>query len=238
MWGSPASAGPWRADPDRVWRPAELVAYVLGGEPLFPPGQGWSYADTNYILLGMIIEKCTGRTYYAELARRILKPFGLADTVPADRRRIPGLVCGYAGKRSPFRRPGRTLEKGRFVINPQLEWTGGGLASTARDLARWGDRFGRGKAFPRRLMAPFLAGVPARTGPGERYGLGVILRESPHGPVLGHTGWFPGYVAIMSHYQKQGLTVALQFNTSRNGGVVGRLRSYADRCAAILLDRR
>ena len=51
------------ADMQRVWRPEELVAYVLDTEPLFPAGAGWSYADTNYILVGMIIERVTGRPF-------------------------------------------------------------------------------------------------------------------------------------------------------------------------------
>jgi D-alanyl-D-alanine carboxypeptidase len=51
-------------DPDKIWKPAELVAYILDKPPLFPAGQGWSYADTNYILAAMVFEKATGRRYY------------------------------------------------------------------------------------------------------------------------------------------------------------------------------
>jgi D-alanyl-D-alanine carboxypeptidase len=58
------------ANPEKVWKPAELVAYLLGGKPPFPAGQGWDYSDTNYIVLGMIIEKVTGKTFYEEATRR------------------------------------------------------------------------------------------------------------------------------------------------------------------------
>src|SRR5215470_257574 len=43
-----------RKDPDRIWKPAEMIAYIFDAKPLFPAGQGWSYADTNYIIAGMI----------------------------------------------------------------------------------------------------------------------------------------------------------------------------------------
>jgi len=61
-------------DPDRVWRPEELVGFILDREPLFAAGEGWSYADTNYIVLGMILERIAGRTFYEELKRRVLVP--------------------------------------------------------------------------------------------------------------------------------------------------------------------
>src|SRR6187402_2102286 len=61
------------ANPDKVWKPAELVAYLLGEKPPFAAGKGWDYSDTNYIVLGVIIEKVTGRKFYDEATRRLLK---------------------------------------------------------------------------------------------------------------------------------------------------------------------
>jgi D-alanyl-D-alanine carboxypeptidase len=61
-----------REAPDRFWSPQELVATILDEPPLFPAGKGWAYSDTNYILVGMIIEKITHKSYYDELTTRIL----------------------------------------------------------------------------------------------------------------------------------------------------------------------
>src|SRR5690349_13969021 len=72
-----------RKDPDRIWKPAELIAYIFDAKPLFPAGQGWSYADTNYIIAGMIFERVTGKTVYGEVERRILKPMKLERTIPS-----------------------------------------------------------------------------------------------------------------------------------------------------------
>ena len=62
------------ANPDRVWKPEELIAYILDTQPPFAAGKGWDYSDTNYIVLGMIIEKVTGTSYYDLAKARLLNP--------------------------------------------------------------------------------------------------------------------------------------------------------------------
>ena len=79
-----------KADPDKVWKPAELVAYVLDAKPLFEAGKGWSYADTDYILAGMAAERACGKPLFEEIERRLIKPLKLEKTVPSDRRVIAG----------------------------------------------------------------------------------------------------------------------------------------------------
>jgi len=90
------------AQPDKHWRPEELVSYVLDEPASFPAGQGWEYSDTNFILLGMILEEVSGEPCYALIQRRVLDPLGLENTVPSNGRRIPGLIMGYAGPGNPF----------------------------------------------------------------------------------------------------------------------------------------
>jgi len=203
------------ASPDRVWKPEELLSYVLDTAPPFAAGAGWEYSDTNYIVLGMIVERVTGRPFYEEARRRLLAPLGLARTVPSDSRVIPGLAQGYAGPNNPFGGADAMIVKGRFAINPQFEWTGGGYASTAEDLARWGRALYTGRAFDRSLMTEVLRGVPARMlGPETTYGLGVIIRQTPHGPAYGHSGFFPGYVTEMAYFPELRAAFAVQVNTS------------------------
>ena len=52
------------ADPDRIWKPAELVAFVFDQEPLFEAGTDFAYSDTNYIILAMVLEEVTGKSMY------------------------------------------------------------------------------------------------------------------------------------------------------------------------------
>ena len=203
------------ANPDKDWRPAELIAYLLDTPAPFAAGEGWEYSDSNYILLGMIIERVTGNRYYAEMQRRLLDPLGLRNTVPSDSRTIPGLVQGYAGPNNPFGGTDAMIVNGRFAINPQFEWTGGGIASTSEDLARWAKAMYEGRGYPSALMAQAIDGVPARgLGQNTRYGLGVILRQTPLGLTYGHSGFFPGYLTEVMYFPDTKVAIAVQTNTS------------------------
>jgi len=251
-------------DPDRVWRPEELVAYILDHEPVFPihaartddpvPGgrdadeteresnvPNWSYADTNYILVGMIIERLTGEPFYDTVRRTILEAHNLGGIVPQDRRDIPNLTGGYV-------RPGGDLLKvegdnmapppdGVYVINPQFEWTGGGFATTSRDLARWTRLHFGGDMIGHEMMEQMLDAVEARPlGPGERYGLGVQIRAGALGDVLGHGGYFPGYLSETAYYPSIDLALSIQVNTSTISRELNprALRATLDACASAI----
>jgi len=202
-------------NPDKVWKPAELIAYLLDEKPPFEAGKGWDYSDTNYIVLGMIIEKVTGKRFYDEANRRLLKPLKLNDTIPQDGPRLKGVVQGYAGPNNPFGGKDEMIHGGKFAINPQFEWTGGGYASTALDLARWAKMIYEGRAYSPDLLTQVLDGVPApMLGRETRYGLGVIIRKTTAGTSYGHSGFFPGYMTDMMYFPDQKIAVAVQVNTS------------------------
>lgn len=202
------------ANPAKVWKPEEEIAYLFDTKAAFAAGQGWDYSDTNYIVLGMIIERITKSTYYEQVRQRVLKPLKLNDTVPSNGRRIPGLAQGYAGEKNPFGGADAMLVNGEFVINPQFEWTGGGMASTSADLAHWGKLMYEGKAFDPAMLPEMFNGVPARLGPETKYGLGVIIRPTKLGVTYGHSGFFPGYLTEMLYFPDHKFALALQVNTS------------------------
>jgi len=200
----------------RSFAPRELIGYVLDEEPLFPPGEGFAYTDTGYVLLGLVIEKATGESYYDGVTRRFLEPIGLAQTSPSDRRDLAGLVPGYLADDNPFGLPAKTLtEDGLLVFHPGLEWTAGGFVSNSRDLARWGAALFGGVAMPGDYLPLLLASAPIDpTRPAARYGLGVAEFRGGHfGDVYGHAGWIPGYTSSLRHYTDHGVTIAFQVNT-------------------------
>lgn len=227
-----------RANPDKAWKPEELIAYVLDKKPLFAAGKGWSYADTNYILIGMIFERATGKKLYAEVARRILRPLGLTDTIPSDRRALPGVITGYSRPNSPFGFEGRVIVDGKFIINPQMEWTGGGFASTAGDLARWARALYDGKVLGKAELDQMLAGVDATQGRGAggSYGLAVQIRSSDWGTSYGHGGWFPGYLSEMEYFPEKKIAIAVQFNTDNGRQLKRGPRAYIAEVMRIILN--
>jgi D-alanyl-D-alanine carboxypeptidase len=214
-------------NPMKVWTPEERLAYLFGETAKFEPGKGWDYSDTNYIVLGMIIEKVTGKKFYDEANRRLIKPLDLDDTIPQESPKMKGVVQGYAGAGNPFGGKDAMIENGKFVINPQLEWTGGGYASTSQDLARWAKMMYEGKAYDPSLLPQVLDGVAApMLGKDSRYGLGVIIRQTQAGTSYGHSGFFPGYLTDMMYFPEARVAIAVQVNTSVGkdlGKPLGRL---------------
>ena len=203
------------ANPEKSWKPAELVAYLLDERPPFEAGKGWDYSDTNYIVLGMIIEKVTGRKFYDEANRRLLTPLKLVNTLPQDGPRLKGVVQGYAGPNNPFGGTDAMIVNGKFAINPQFEWTGGGYVSTAHELALWAKMLYEGKAFSPDLLPQVVEGVAApMLGRETKYGLGVIIRKTAIGTAYGHSGFFPGYMTDMMYFPEHKVALAVQVNTS------------------------
>src|SRR6056297_1574817 len=201
---------------DGEFDPERLMAFVAGREPLFEAGAGWAYSDTGYVLLGIVIEKVTGRAWHEAVRTRLLDPLGLGRTVPSDRPALPGLAVSYIAPDNPFGLPERTADaEGRLLWNPVVESAGGGFASTSADLARWGHLLFGGEAMDGQYLDRLLDGVPvASDAPGILYGAGVaIYADTPRGPVWGHGGWIPAYVSSLRHYADHGVTVAFQINT-------------------------
>lgn len=202
------------ANPYKVWTPEDRLAYLFDEKPPFEAGKGWDYSDTNYIVLGMIIERLTGKKFYDEAYKRFIKKFKLNDTIAQEVPELKGVVQGYAGPNNPFGGKDKMIENGKFIVNPQLEWTGGGWASTGEDLARWAKLMYEGKAFDPSLLPLMLDGVPAKLGRDAKYGLGVIIRPTQAGLSYGHSGFFPGYMTDMMYFPEQKMAVAVQVNTS------------------------
>lgn len=202
------------ANPYKVWTPEERLAYLFDEKPPFDAGKGWDYSDTNYIVLGMIIERVTGKQFYNDANKRFVKKFKLSNTIPQEGPVLKGVIQGYAGANNPFGGKDAMIENGKFVVNPQLEWTGGGWASTGEDLARWAKLMYEGKAFDASMVPVMLDGVPAKLGPNVKYGLGVIIRPTASGITYGHSGFFPGYVTDMMYFPEKKIAVAVQVNTS------------------------
>lgn len=225
------------AHPDRVWQPADLVAYILGEPAPFPAGEGWDYSDTNYIILGMIIERVGGRALNQQIRIRLLEPLRLARTVPSDSRVIAGLVQGYAGAGNPFGGTDAMIVGGKFAINPQFEWAGGGYATSAHDLARWAAELYGGSVVDSSLASQMFAGVPARLGGGATYGLGVIIRPTPLGISHGHSGFFPGYLTEVRYFPDHGVAIAFQVNSSVPRSLGGSPGAIIDALARAALAR-
>jgi D-alanyl-D-alanine carboxypeptidase len=169
----------------RVWTPQELIAYAAA-QPRTTPGV-WEYSNTDYALLGLIVERVTGTRLERELARRIVRPLGLRDTSFPVRspaiggRHARGYSLGEDGRLHDFTR-----------YSPSGAWAAGNGDSTLRDLARFQRALLRGRLLGRPELRAMLTGVDTGS-PGLRYGLGVFLTDSPCGTLVAFDGDILGF---------------------------------------------
>lgn len=194
-------------DLDKTWTAPELVGFVLGKKPLARAGTKFTYSDMNYVVAGLVYEEATGHKLFADIDQQLLGPLGLDQTVTAESRRMEHVVPG----RMHYPLRGESIRDGRFVYNTQMEYAGGGLVSTPRDLARWAKLLFDGTVIGQPLLAQMLDGKPV--GRGLAYGLGVGILPTSDGPLYWHSGWIFGYQTVVFYLPSQRLAAALQINS-------------------------
>ena len=192
--------------PTRVWTPRELVAIAVSHPPLFAPGTRWSYSNTNYFLLGLIVQAVTKEPLETELRERVFAPLGLRKTSFDTTTRIAGRYAhGYE------RVGGRPL-RDIGEISPSLYWAAGAVVSTADDLVRFFDELLSGRLLRPNLLEAMRTTVPVS--PFQQYGLGVYRSRIPcRGPFWGHGGGMPGYSTEALRRQDGRRQFVLFFNT-------------------------
>jgi D-alanyl-D-alanine carboxypeptidase len=163
----------------KTWTATEMVQRAVANPPTFEePGSAFDYSNTNYTLLGMIIEKATGLAYADEIERRLIRPLGLHGT------ELPGTSTGIRGPHPHGYVPTDEGLLDYTEMNPSIFGAGGELISTTADLNRFFVALLGGALLPPNLLAEMK--TPAV--PGKNYGLGLAWRTTPCGPVYGNDG--------------------------------------------------
>ncbi len=177
-------------DPSAVWTPSRLVDMAIAQPAAFAPGSQFMYCNTNYVLLGMIIEKVTGRTAGEEITSRIINRLGLKDTsFPMTPEINEPYMRGNVPAAGEAEGPAKVDEFS--ICSPTPYWTAGGMIGTLRDLRTWIKAIATGELLSPAMHAEQLNFSAPNT---EFYGLGVM---NGGGVMLGHSGEVPGYNSSM-----------------------------------------
>lgn len=165
---------------DYRFAPAEVVASV--GKPWWPPGTDWGYSNTNYVLLGMVVERVTGQPFAEVLERRLLAPLRLVGS-------------------------GMLLEPDAPWLMPAswvtAFWTSGSMYATADDLLRWGDALYDGHVLRPGSLRRMLAFDR------NRYGLGAEQLTIGDRPAYGHSGLLRGFTTLLVHLPADDVTLVV-----------------------------
>jgi D-alanyl-D-alanine carboxypeptidase len=170
-------------EPDHAWTTDELLDTVHA--PVWHPGETWAYSNTNYYLLGLIIERLSGEELATELERRFFEPLGLADTRLLSLDDPAPLTAAWA----------------------TVFWASGSVASSARDLARWGDGLYGGDVLPDDVRAAMLDFNI------QGYGLGAQRIPIATADGVGHSGLIDRWTTLLWHIPDEDVTIALLVDT-------------------------
>lgn len=189
--------------------PEQNVKLAMESPLKFPPGTKWSYSNTGYVLLGMIVKKVSGATYDEILRERVFGPLGMKDT----RRHTPDEVIPR--RASGYLWYGGAYHNGDFLRFLMTNHGDRGLLSTALDLAKWDAALSTDRiltaASREAMWTPVITFDGGYTYPFE-YGLGWFIKTINGHRQISHPGGAPGTAAILSRYPDDGLTVILLAN--------------------------
>jgi D-alanyl-D-alanine carboxypeptidase len=207
---NPVAANTWFNAPDSIWTPENVIsAYVLA-----PTGStAFQYSNTNYLLLGMIVEAVTGNTFAAELRSRFLDPDGLDQIFLPPFDTVTGpLATGWTS----FTQPNGFDTDASPIFNDcyaSMVWTAGAMMGQTEDVARFTRLLHSGQLIHDTLVAQMQQITSSGPiGSGNGYGLGTIRFNFNLRNYFGHAGDISGFTQLAMHREQDGVTLALAVN--------------------------
>jgi CubicO group peptidase (beta-lactamase class C family) len=186
----------------RSLTPTQIMAIAARRRLDFAPGWQFGYSQTNYILLGLIIERASGQSYETFLQANIFRPLGMTHTgLLRDGSFVPKLATGYQGfQRAP-------------PVDATTPWAAAGLYSTTRDLYIWDQALANGKLLSKAsldaMFTPYVS-VPPETTIG--YGYGWLIGELFKRPARFHGGGAPGFESVNLWFTRDRVTIIVLSN--------------------------
>lgn len=198
-------------DTKKSYAAEELVKKGISLPPDFAPGKGWSYSNTGYVLLGILIEKVTGNSYAEEIENRIIEPIELSDTfLPGNSTVIPGTKH----PRGYIQLDGASEPKDVTYYNPSMGQSAGKMISTADDLNKFFSYLLGGKLLKDQQLKQMLSTVPTGIEGIDGFGLGIYETKLPNGiSIWGHTGGIPGFDTFAGGTHGGSHTLAVSLNS-------------------------
>ncbi|HMJ65532.1 MAG TPA: serine hydrolase domain-containing protein, partial [Candidatus Binatia bacterium] len=187
------------------YKPEELIDLVRE-EPLdFDPGERWTYNNTAYFVLGLVIENVSGKRYGDFLSEHIFRPLGMETARVNDQFEIvPNRATGYASRSNK-------VFRSEFV-SPTQPYAAGALVGTVLDLAKWDAALYTDKLFSASLREQIWAPVKLNSGNTYPYGFGWQVDELRGHPYVAHGGGIHGFSTYITRFVDDKLTVIVLIN--------------------------
>ena len=184
----------------------DVVDRLKQTDLLFAPGSQYAYSNSNYYLLGMVIEKVSGESYARFLRERVLTPLGLYATYYDD---------GSSGEPKPARGTLANSDGPQPVPPENADWSfaAGALASTTADLIRWDDSLRNGALLDKASLQEVFTPGTLDNGDATDYAFGWVVEEHNGHREVWHNGEVTGYHAMNATYPDDRTDVVVLTNT-------------------------
>lgn len=202
--------------------PGEMIDHFKNQPMRFDPGTKWEYSNSNYVLLGAIIEKITGKTYGAYLEQNIFKPAGMTRSLYAnDIRVIRNRADGYSMS-------DEGIVNAAYLSMTQ-PYAAGSILSTVEDLFKWNQALQSGKLIKRETLKKAWTRYKLADGTETSYGYGWRMGYIQESRSLWHGGWINGFVTMALYLPDEDVFVTVLSNCDANSpeDVVARLAALA-----------
>jgi CubicO group peptidase (beta-lactamase class C family) len=202
-----------------VKRAADYLPLFWNDPPLFEPGSGWSYSNAGFALVGAIVEKVSGESYFDYIRNHVFAPAGMTSS---DANETPRVLPQMA---TPYGRRDGGKWNDREPVERDLGSPAGGSYTTALDMLRFSRALLEDKLLSRNVRDQLF--VPHATTPqGTQYGYGFeIFATRENRRAVGHGGGFPGVDALIELYVDQDYTLIELANADTNIALGKRLRT-------------
>jgi D-alanyl-D-alanine carboxypeptidase len=178
--------------------PQQLIRWAVAQKPLFAPGTRWYYSNTNYLLLGLVIEAVTHDTVGNQIRKRLIDPMNLTGTTFPDDPNMPAPYAhGYSLDATG------NWEDVSVSLPASLSWAAGEMISTVPDMTRWVKSYVLGTKNSKAMQRQRLRCLPTGMGKGLDFGLGIGCS----GGWYGYTGGIPGYHTAAYYLPSKDITM-------------------------------
>lgn len=192
-------------EPEKIWKTKELLQLAFNQPLSFEPGESWEYSNTNTVLLGLVIEKVSGKDLATFLKENIFKPLSLDNTsYPSDKSMPSPYSHGYTMQSKDGKVADATFR------DPSWTNAAGEMISKLSDLRLWGKALGTGKLIQPETFAQQTTFVNSKMVKDVEigYGLGMFKINS----WIGHNGELPGYNAFVAYHPEKKIIFACMVN--------------------------
>lgn len=198
--------------PHKIWKSEELLEMAFRNPVYFEPGTEFHYSNTNTIIIGMLIEKLTGKSLSQNMYDRIVNPLGLKNTYVPENYVIPGdYAHGYNNNGDSLTIPYVDVTE---MYDPSWAGAAGDIISNVNDLKIYIRAMAKNQLYSPKMQAERMKWIPfISESAGLKYGLGMFEIE---GSYIGHNGGIPGFANVTAYSPSQDCSIIVMYNAKFN----------------------